>query len=211
MTANILDPDLDSYYIMDVILLSTPMAQSAASSIGDYAEQLALRGPFTVITNSTLVAQELWASPQRGNIHLLGGSYFGDGYEILGPQVVEQIRHHHKQHRHLMVEQRVGNRRSQVSLSTAIRPEQPQPAIRQRCKGLRALERWQHACNVAVECGKGFIAEGYKIADLLQFRCLPGASCSLDTGAGLEFGKLRMPEWHGQRVPPGTSTDRTCT
>lgn len=68
-----------------------------------FAEQLALRGPFTVITNSTLVAQELWASPQRGNIHLLGGSYFGDGYEILGPQVVEQIQKVHADHAVLTV------------------------------------------------------------------------------------------------------------
>ncbi|HQZ11404.1 MAG TPA: DeoR/GlpR family DNA-binding transcription regulator [Devosia sp.] len=68
-----------------------------------FAEQLAKRGPFTVITNSTLVAQELWASPQRGNIHLLGGSYHGDGYEILGPQVVEQIQKVHADHAVLTV------------------------------------------------------------------------------------------------------------
>lgn len=57
-----------------------------------FAEQLARRGPFTVITNSTLVAHELWGSEQRGPIHLLGGSYFGEACELLGPQVVEQIK-----------------------------------------------------------------------------------------------------------------------
>ena len=56
-----------------------------------FAEQLATRGPFTVITNATLVAQEMWNSADRGQTHLLGGSYFGDGFETLGPQVVEQI------------------------------------------------------------------------------------------------------------------------
>ncbi len=68
-----------------------------------FAEQLAQRGPFTVITNSTLVAQELRVSPHRGNIHLLGGTYFGDGYEILGPQVVEQIQKVHADHAVLTV------------------------------------------------------------------------------------------------------------
>lgn len=68
-----------------------------------FAEQLAKRGPFTVITNSTLVAQELWTSPQRSSIHLLGGSYNGDGYEILGPQVVDQIQKVHADHAVLTV------------------------------------------------------------------------------------------------------------
>ncbi|MCA0431754.1 MAG: DeoR/GlpR family DNA-binding transcription regulator [Proteobacteria bacterium] len=57
-----------------------------------FAEELARRGPFTIITNSTLVAHEMWGSAQRGPIHLLGGSYFGEAYELLGPQVVEQIK-----------------------------------------------------------------------------------------------------------------------
>jgi len=58
-----------------------------------FAEQLAKRGPFTVITNSTLVAHEMWGAEQRGAIHLLGGNYFGEAHELLGPQVVEQIQH----------------------------------------------------------------------------------------------------------------------
>ena len=63
-----------------------------------FAEELARYGPFTTITNSTMVAQELWNSPQRGPIHVLGGAYFGDAFETLGPQVVEQIQKIHADH-----------------------------------------------------------------------------------------------------------------
>lgn len=58
-----------------------------------FAEALAKRGPQTIITNSTLVAHEMWACSNRGPIHLLGGNYFGEAYELLGSQTVEQIRH----------------------------------------------------------------------------------------------------------------------
>lgn len=75
----------------------------AGTTTISFAEQLAQRGPFTIITNSTLVAQEMWGSPQRSNIHLLGGSYNGDGYEILGPQVVDQIQKVHADHAVLTV------------------------------------------------------------------------------------------------------------
>jgi DeoR family glycerol-3-phosphate regulon repressor len=50
-----------------------------------FAEELARYGPFTVITNSTLVAQELWSSSPPGPIHLLGGGYFGDAFETVSP------------------------------------------------------------------------------------------------------------------------------
>jgi DeoR family glycerol-3-phosphate regulon repressor len=63
-----------------------------------FAEALARYGPFTIITNSTLVAQELWSASQRGPIHLLGGGYFGDAFETVGPQVVEQIQKIHADH-----------------------------------------------------------------------------------------------------------------
>jgi len=63
-----------------------------------FAEELARYGPFTVITNATMVAQELWSAAQRGPIHLLGGGYFGDAFETLGPQVVEQVREIHADH-----------------------------------------------------------------------------------------------------------------
>jgi DeoR family glycerol-3-phosphate regulon repressor len=56
-----------------------------------FAEQLAKQGPFTIVTNGTLVAQAMWDSPVRGPIHLLGGNYFGEAFETLGPQMVEQI------------------------------------------------------------------------------------------------------------------------
>lgn len=58
-----------------------------------FAEELAKRGSFTVITNSTLIAHEMWSAADRSPIHLLGGSYFGEAYELLGPQTIEQIQH----------------------------------------------------------------------------------------------------------------------
>ena len=56
-----------------------------------FAEQLAKQGTFTIVTNATLVAQAMWDAPIRGPIHLLGGNYFGEAFETLGPQLVEQI------------------------------------------------------------------------------------------------------------------------
>ena len=53
----ILDPDLDSYYMMDVVLLSTPMAQAATSSIGEFAEQLALRKAMTATERTELTVR----------------------------------------------------------------------------------------------------------------------------------------------------------
>lgn len=63
-----------------------------------FAAELARLGPFTCVTNATMVAQELWAAPQRGPVHLLGGSYFGEAFETLGPQVVEQVQKIHADH-----------------------------------------------------------------------------------------------------------------
>lgn len=68
-----------------------------------FAEQLAQHGPFTIITNAALVAAEMWKAPQRGPIHLMGGSYFGDAFETLGAQVVEQIQKIHADHAVLAV------------------------------------------------------------------------------------------------------------
>lgn len=68
-----------------------------------FAEQLSKTGPFTVITNATLVAQEMWNSPNRGQIHLLGGSYFGDAFETVGPQLIEQIQKVYADHAILAV------------------------------------------------------------------------------------------------------------
>jgi DeoR/GlpR family transcriptional regulator of sugar metabolism len=63
----------------------------SGSTTACFAEELKNFGPFTVITNSTLVAAELWSVPSRGEVYLLGGRYFGEGHEVLGPLVVEQI------------------------------------------------------------------------------------------------------------------------
>ena len=50
-----------------------------------------MSGSFTVITNSLLVARELRDAPRKSEVYLLGGRYFGEGDEVLGPLVVEQI------------------------------------------------------------------------------------------------------------------------
>jgi DeoR/GlpR family transcriptional regulator of sugar metabolism len=69
-----------------------------------FAEELAKSGgPLTVITNSMQVAQEMWASPQRGPIHLLGGGYSGDAFSTVGPQVIEQVQKIHADHAVLTV------------------------------------------------------------------------------------------------------------
>jgi DeoR/GlpR family transcriptional regulator of sugar metabolism len=70
----------------------------SGSTTAYFAEALRAAGAFTVITNSLLVADELWATPQRGEVYLLGGRYFGDGHEVLGPLVVEQIQRLHADH-----------------------------------------------------------------------------------------------------------------
>ena len=63
-----------------------------------FAEELGKVGSFAVITNSTLIAAELWNAPKRSEVYLLGGKFFGDGHEVLGPLVVEQIRTLHADH-----------------------------------------------------------------------------------------------------------------
>jgi DeoR family transcriptional regulator, glycerol-3-phosphate regulon repressor len=68
-----------------------------------FAESLKQSGTFTVITNSTVVAQELWTAPDPGEVYLLGGRYFGDGNEVLGPLVVDQIQRLHADHAVLTV------------------------------------------------------------------------------------------------------------
>lgn len=50
-----------------------------------------------------MVAQELWTAPAPGEVYLLGGRYFGDGNEVLGPLVVEQIQRLHADHAVLTV------------------------------------------------------------------------------------------------------------
>ena len=70
----------------------------AGSTTAYFAEALGRAGAFTIITNSVLVANELWAAPHRGEVYLTGGRYFGEGHEVLGPLVVEQIQRLHADH-----------------------------------------------------------------------------------------------------------------
>jgi DeoR family glycerol-3-phosphate regulon repressor len=57
-----------------------------------FAEAIGRIGSFAVITNSLAAAAELWKAPFRSDVYVLGGRYFGDGQEMLGPLTVEQIR-----------------------------------------------------------------------------------------------------------------------
>jgi DeoR family glycerol-3-phosphate regulon repressor len=70
----------------------------AGSTTAYFAEALGGAGAFNVINNSVLVAGELWAAPNRGEVYLTGGRYFGEGHEVLGPLVVEQIQRLHADH-----------------------------------------------------------------------------------------------------------------
>lgn len=70
----------------------------AGSTTVYFAEALGRVGVFTVITTCVLVASELWAAPNRSEVYLTGGRYFGEGHEVLGPLVVEQIQRLHADH-----------------------------------------------------------------------------------------------------------------
>jgi DeoR family glycerol-3-phosphate regulon repressor len=70
----------------------------AGSTTAYFAQALGQAGSFTVITNSVLVAAELWSAPNKGEIYLTGGRYFGEGHEVLGPIVVDQIQRLHADH-----------------------------------------------------------------------------------------------------------------
>lgn len=63
----------------------------SGSTTATFAEALGKVGHFSVITNSLLVANELWKAPIRSDIYLLGGRFFGEGHETLGPLAVEEI------------------------------------------------------------------------------------------------------------------------
>lgn len=70
----------------------------AGSTTAYFAEALKSVGNFTVITNSTIVAAEMWSATTPTEVYLLGGRYHGDGHEMLGPLVIEQIRRLHADH-----------------------------------------------------------------------------------------------------------------
>lgn len=63
----------------------------SGSTTAAFAEALGKVGHFSVITNSMLVANELWKAPIRSDIYLLGGRFFGEGHETLGPLAIEEI------------------------------------------------------------------------------------------------------------------------
>jgi DeoR family glycerol-3-phosphate regulon repressor len=63
----------------------------AGTTTALFAAALGRTGSFTIITNSLLVAQELRDSQHKSEVYLLGGRFFGEGYEVLGSLVVEQI------------------------------------------------------------------------------------------------------------------------
>ncbi|MDQ6435334.1 DeoR/GlpR family DNA-binding transcription regulator [Mesorhizobium sp. LHD-90] len=75
----------------------------AGSTTAYFAEALKNSGSFTVITNSTVVAAEMWSSPSPSEVYLLGGRYFGGGHEVLGSLVVDQIQRLHTDHAVLTV------------------------------------------------------------------------------------------------------------
>jgi DeoR family glycerol-3-phosphate regulon repressor len=70
----------------------------AGSTTAYFAKALKAAGNFSVITNSTAVAAEMWSPGAPSEVYLLGGRYFGDGHELLGPSVIEQIRRLHADH-----------------------------------------------------------------------------------------------------------------
>ncbi len=70
----------------------------AGTTTSYFAEALGKIGSFAVITNSVVIAAELWNAAHRSDVYLLGGKYFGDGQEVLGPLAVEQIRTLHADH-----------------------------------------------------------------------------------------------------------------
>jgi len=70
----------------------------AGSTTAYFAEALKAAGNFSVITNSTVVAAEMWSATGKAEVYLLGGRYNGEGHEMLGPSVIEQIRRLHADH-----------------------------------------------------------------------------------------------------------------
>ncbi|MDB5551859.1 MAG: DeoR/GlpR transcriptional regulator [Rhizobium sp.] len=70
----------------------------AGSTTAYFAEALKAAGNFSVITNSTVVAAEMWSATAQSEVYLLGGRYHGEGHELLGAPVIEQIRRLHADH-----------------------------------------------------------------------------------------------------------------
>ncbi|MDA0989272.1 MAG: DeoR/GlpR family DNA-binding transcription regulator [Verrucomicrobia bacterium] len=63
----------------------------SGSTTAAFAQELAIMGSFSVITNSVLVAQAFSTPSSKTEAFLLGGKYFGEGRESLGSLTLEQI------------------------------------------------------------------------------------------------------------------------
>lgn len=70
----------------------------SGSTTAAFAEALRRTGRFTVITNSIMVAKELWNSDKGSEVYLLGGRYSGENHETTGPHAIEEIRRLHADH-----------------------------------------------------------------------------------------------------------------
>jgi len=70
----------------------------AGTTTSYFAGELGKVGSFAVITNSVVIASQLWNAPNRSEVYLLGGRYFGDNQEVVGPLTVEQIHELHADH-----------------------------------------------------------------------------------------------------------------
>jgi DeoR family glycerol-3-phosphate regulon repressor len=70
----------------------------AGSTTAVFAEALARAGHFTIITNSIMVAKELWNASRRSDVYLLGGRYSGENHETAGPHAIEEIQRLHADH-----------------------------------------------------------------------------------------------------------------
>src|SRR5689334_2032309 len=68
------------------------------STTAAFAEAPGRTGNFTVITNSIIVAKELWYASKRSDVYLLGGRYSGDSQETVGPHAIEEIQRLHADH-----------------------------------------------------------------------------------------------------------------
>jgi DeoR family transcriptional regulator, glycerol-3-phosphate regulon repressor len=51
-----------------------------------------------VITNSIMVAREMWSVSRRSDVYLLGGRYSGENHETVGPHAIEEIQRLHADH-----------------------------------------------------------------------------------------------------------------
>ena len=70
----------------------------AGTTTSYFAVELGKVGSFAVITNSVVIASQLWNARHRSEVYLLGGRYFGENQEVVGPLTVEQVHDLHADH-----------------------------------------------------------------------------------------------------------------